>query len=238
MIIRILSTTLLVSLMATSAQALDFIIVNLESTAGTVDSGTNTVSGLTAGDAGATITMDILIDNAATDNVAVLGLSINNWEGDGVVGFNDGNSTPSVLNALCSGPGACFGGIPNATQPNLVFDVVNNENVVNVIAAAASANSAGDGGDDVSAIDDQQFTGDAGQAHARVTFTVSGTEGTTVLGVGKVASFDAVSDAGGVDVPVTNETVTITVPEPGSLGMGLAALGTVGAVVGLRRRED
>ena len=84
-------TALAPELPSICAQALDFVIVNLESTAGTVDPGTNTISGLTSGDAGATITVDILIDNSATDNVAVLGLSINNWEDDGVVGFNDGS---------------------------------------------------------------------------------------------------------------------------------------------------
>jgi len=218
---------------ASTAGALSFHVVGLSSSGGSADLATRTVNA-TPADAGATVTVDILIQNINEDGVAVLGLSLNNWEG-GVADFSGGNSSTSVLNAICSG-GSCFGGIPNATQPTLVFDVVNNENVVNAVAAAASADSAGNGNTDVSAIDDTMLTGDAGQAHARVTFSLTGLTGTSVIGIGKVASFDAVSNAGGESIPTINTDLTINVvPEPGTvllMGLGLAGLAAAG------RRED
>ena len=77
-----------------------------------------------------------------------------------------------------------------------------------------------------------------GDAQFRVVFTATGA-GLTTINIGTNANptvGNVIVLAGGTTVQATNAVLNITVPEPGAVAAGLAALGSVGAVVGLRRR--
>ena len=80
----------------------------------------------------------------------------------------------------------------------------------------------------------ETVTDEAGGPHAQLVFTVN--ESVT-FGVGTSADFaDAVIGPGGVTLDVTNVLIAVTVPEPGTIVSSMAALASVFAVVGLRRK--
>lgn len=81
---------------------------------------------------------------------------------------------------------------------------------------------------------------DGGDAQFRFVFTAVA-NGATSITIGNNANptlGNVVVLAGGTSVLGTNAVLNITVPEPGAIAAGLAALGSVGAVVGLRRRFE
>jgi hypothetical protein len=75
-----------------------------------------------------------------------------------------------------------------------------------------------------------------GASHARLFFTVVGAGGE--LRVGDDGLIGGLTDANAPGSVGTINNATIQVPEPGAIAAGLAAMGSVVGVVGLRRRTD
>ena len=181
-----------------------------------------------------TFTVDIALDNAAeTSNVGVRG-TITGLNAAGAV-VTGGVAAQHFFVGFCS-PTNCFAGID--TNDNDFYDSSD-------LSGASISNGYMEGDDEVVIISalslnattsdgtiDPGLDGPLDTPSARdVTIMISAaTPGTHVLTVG--GTFGS-----GGNQPITNTaTITVNVPEPGAIALSMAALGTVFAVAGVRRR--
>jgi len=192
------------------------------------------------GDTTITITQgDAFQLNIALDNTS---LTSNN----GVVGFISGLAAPGASFVVTSGTSAntlhyasfcdttqCFGGILN--NDNAFFDssdlsggdYVQGGDTVKIVSSLAQVPGTADGAIDPGL--DGVF-GSHDVRDVQITMTAGSNAGQFDLTVGGTYS------AGGNNTITNTATVTVNVPEPGALAASVASLGTVFALVGIRRR--
>lgn len=193
------------------------------------------IIGTTGGDpdalaVGETVTLQITITNPNATSIAGLGLSVFDYD-EAVVDFDSGMAVANYLNQVCVAPGSCFGGLENLASGALTESAIGaNGNRVQ-IALSAGLTGVTNTGTGV----DQGLDNTVGTSQFDVTFEAIG-NGTTTLIVGSGYQGDGIIIPGGNNIPAVNDTITITVPEPGALAAGSLALGSVLAAAGIRRR--
>lgn len=131
-------------------------------------------------------------------------------------------------------PTGCIGGLTQANNAffspsNLVENIVGGNHRIQIIAAASTTPTNRSGVGDFG-WDDTFTTPD-------MIVTFQGiAEGTTTLRIGTGFPGDALILADTTAVQVPEVTFTITVPEPATWAAGLASLGTVAGLIGIRRK--
>jgi hypothetical protein len=173
-----------------------------------------------------TVTIDITM---LSDGSSVFGLGVSAVGYDpAVASFASGSIPANVLNAICVGPGTCFGGLANATttaaESSLNVPGLPEVQLFNGVAVVAVTGTG--------AADQGVITGVAGDAQFQIVFTAVAA-GTTSITIGANAAYgDEILGTGGVAAAATNAVVTLTViPEPGTallMGLGLAGLASAG----------
>ena len=234
-------------LAATAANAVvSFEVTNVTVSAGTTDGLTN--AEISVSD---TVTIDIFVDNIEGDGVSGLGALAFGFDGV-VIGFDTGEAASSFFNTKLKFGTLPDGGIGNVegTDNGTVGSIsiprtlgassikpdgaVGFFNGVTTSPAFPGGDGTFDFGVDPAGILDGILTS-AGGIHAQLTFSGL-SEGTTTISIGTDGINGALIDNLGMQQATSNTTVVITVPEPASAAMGLAAMASVFAVVGLRRR--
>ena len=191
----------------------------------TVETTTGNGNPLNAMDMGETLTIDVFL---RSDGEAVFGLGASVFGYDGALTYVSGTTSETFLNQAATGPGTGFGGLPNTLGSDPTETPFENDEIQFLNGISPSGTPA-TGADDISPIDQM-----AGGAHARMVFTVNET---VTFTVGTSSDYaDAVIGNGGAELAVNNSVIAVTVPEPGTIVSSMAALGSVFAVVGLRRR--
>ncbi len=179
---------------------------------------------------GETITLQVTLTNPELDGINGLGLSIHGYN-EAVVDFTSGEAVDSYLNAICVAPGTCFGGLANIAAGPLAESAIGaNGNRVQIALSAGLDTVTG-----LSPSIDQGLDEVTGSSQFDIVFT-GVAPGTTTLIIGTGYQGDGIILAGGANVPATSPTLTITVPEPGAVAASAAALGSVLALAGIRRR--
>ena len=197
----------------------------------TVNATTSNGSPLTEVTLGAQIILDI---TASTDDFAfAVAGSVNNYDNT-IVGLDTGSSliSPSIFNQVCVPGSGCFGGLTNQVGGAITFQerAVGPGVEAEFFAGVNTSPAGGQGGTDPGIA-----TGVTGDAQFQIVYDALAM-GTTELQIGTYAAYlDGYT--GTVDMIANNTTVTVTVPEAGAMASSLAALGSVFAVVGIRRRS-
>jgi hypothetical protein len=184
---------------------------------------------------GSTLQVEVFIDNPNNEQYQGVGFGVT-YDG-GILGFDSatpreqidpGNGQLVTPILATSGPfGLSF--IDNVVNPN-----EREPGVVQLVNALGLSPASGDGSLDVPGV----FT--EARPHAEI-FLTADAEGTTTLQLALLAqSGDALLGPGGT---IVNEqgnfgSITVTVPEPGAMALGLVALSSVIGVVQIRRRFD
>ncbi len=202
-------------------------------TATTTTTGSRPLNALQVGD---TITIDLRISSTGTPAIAGVGASARDYD-TAVVSFTSGNSVASFLNEICIPGTGCFNGLDNQVAGALSED--NDFPSVGPFVKFANAVSTtprtGTGAQDPGL---DGIVG-GGDAQFRLVFTAQA-EGSTTIALGTRSSEpivgDAIVEAGGAISDATNVLLNITVPEPSTAAIGLAGLGSVVALAGIRRR--
>ncbi|MEZ4281999.1 MAG: PEP-CTERM sorting domain-containing protein [Myxococcota bacterium] len=201
-------------------------------TADTTTTGGRPLGALQVGD---TITIDVRISSTGTPAIAGVGASARDYD-SAVVSFTSGNSVASFLHDVCIPGTGCFSGIDNQVAGALTENLsvpaqgpfVRFANGVSLTARTGTGDL-DPGLDGIVGGDDAQF---------RLVFTAEA-EGSTTIALGTRASEPIIGDAivvagGGVE-DANNVVLNITVPEPSTAAIGMAGLGSVLALVGIRR---
>jgi len=206
--------------------------VSVASTAGAVELSIQGPTSATIAPGG-TFTIEIGLDNASLDNTPgfeahVIGLAAAGAD------VTSGAAALLYLNQACFPGFGCVNGL--ATIDNTFYNpndlsehfTLGDDDLfaINVAGATFSAN---DGSIDLGVANDQvNLTPSPIDATIDLTATTVGVHTLTITG--------AWSDGTDVfDLPTS--TFTLTVPEPGAMAASLAGLGTVFAIVGIRRRR-
>ena len=189
-------------------------------------SGTDPAS-MTIGD---TVTVDVRI---ASDGTPTFGLGASAWDYDeAVADFVSGDNVDTYLHETCIPDYGCFTGLTNLAGGAAVeTEISPNGNRVQIANSADLAGISGTGADDPGL--DGVVAG--GDAQFRITFEAIG-DGDTTIQFGTGYQGDGIILAGGVNEAAVNDTVAISVPEAGQVAGSLAALGSVMALVAIRRR--
>lgn len=186
-------------------------------------------SPLSAVQVGETITIDVTLRSDAS----LFGLGGAAFGYDtGIVSLNSGSLSAAVVVQVATGPGTGFGGITNQTlslvQSNGPAPLLGEVQFMNGVDLAGTPATG--------AVDQGIITGVAGDPQFRLIMNAVAT-GTTTVTIGTSAEYgDAVVLAGGAFGASTDSPVVITVPEPAAIASSVAALASVFAVVGIRRR--
>ena len=175
---------------------------------------------------GDTLTIDITLRSDAEGVYGFGGAAYGYDPGSVILDGPNSYGAVNALNSICFG-GMCFGGMTDqlaGNQPVVQGAEVQFFNGVSITAVTGTGAA-----DEVSnvpgfAVGDGQF---------RLTFSV---DATTTIQIGDGGSGDGAIGNGGLPLASNNTSVTVTVPEPTAIASSLAALGSVFAVVGLRRR--
>lgn len=217
---------LLISVLATTAMILSASTAFAQAT-WTVDASTSDGSALTGVTPGAQIILDITL-RTSDFGFGIAG-SVNSYDNT-IVGLDAASSllSPSVLNAFCSSPTTCFGGIVNQVGGAITFQerTSTGPGPEAEFFSGVSLSQAGGQGQ----LDPGVVTGVAGDPQFRVVFNALA-PGTTTLQIG---TFEAFQDAyiGSASDVANNTSLQITVvPEPGTallMGLGLAGLAAAG----------
>ncbi|MEZ4334627.1 MAG: hypothetical protein R3F35_22960 [Myxococcota bacterium] len=218
-------------LVASAAQALVTFTVQTSVTGG------HPLSAVQVGD---TITLDIRISNPGGGNVFGIGAAAFGWD-NAVINYTSGNAVAAnILPSQCFGDpvNVCIGGMTNSAggaRPEGTPTALSGRNVqiVNAVDVAAHVGEASDQAPGLDGIIG------GGDAQFRLVFTAAA-EGTTTLEVGTKSTDPVLGNAvigdGGSVSEASNALLNITVPEPGAVAAGLAAIGSVIGVAGVRRR--
>jgi hypothetical protein len=217
---------LFVSVIATTAM---FFAASVAGAAATFTASATSASGnpLTALVVGDVVTIDVTL---RSDGSSVFGLGVSAVGYDtSVATFTSGSVPANVLNAICVGPGTCFGGLANTTG-SAFETTANSPNLPEVQlfngVSTVAVNGTGTNDQGVS-------TGVAGDAQFQIVFSAAG-PGTTTISLGANSAYgDDVVGTGGAVGSSTNASVTliVPVPEPGTallMGLGLAGLASAG----------
>jgi len=212
--VALLASLLVLSAAMTASAEVTFSVVT------TTGSG-NPLPSVVAGD---TITMDITMVSDGELTFAIGGAV--SWpDGASAVTLNSGTTSAAALVQVSTGPGTGFGGLDSA-QPVAVDPLVGDIQFFNGVSISGTPAT---GSADVSPI-----TMLAGGPQAQVIVTVNSVPVTFTVGA-DAAFGDAVVGTGGAFLVSNN--ATIVVPEVGAVASSMAALGSVFAIVGLRRRR-
>jgi hypothetical protein len=216
---------LFVSVIATTAM---FFAASVAGAAATFTASATSASGnpLTALVVGDVVTIDVTLRSDA--DVFGLGVSAVGYD-TSVATFTSGSVPANVLNAICVGPGTCFGGLANTTG-SAFETTANSPNLPEVQlfngVSTVAVNGTGTNDQGVS-------TGVATDAQFQIVFSAAG-PGTTTISLGANSAYgDDVVGTGGAVGSSTNASVTliVPVPEPGTallMGLGLAGLASAG----------
>ena len=179
---------------------------------------------------GDTLTLDVSMrSDADVTGEALFGLGASVFGYNGALTYVSGITANAAFNSFNTGPGTGFGGLDNALG-SAPAETPNEDNEIQWFNGLSIGGSSETGANDESPVD-QTVGGPA----AQLVFTVNAS---TTFDIGTSADFaDAAVGAAGVDLDVTNAQVTVTVPEPGTIVSSMAALASVFAVVGLRRKS-
>ncbi len=181
---------------------------------------------------GDTVTLDIRIISTGTPAVFGLGAAVQGYN-SGVVTFQSGTAVTGYLFETCIPSVGCFNGLDNLSAPTL--SQANQGGVGDFVQIANSASLTGRTGTGAQDPGLNAVIG-GGDAQFRVIFQAAA-NGTTTFDVGGNPALGNVAIlAGGASDPITNDTVTISVPEPASVMLGGMALGMTVALVAARRR--
>lgn len=215
--VALLASLLILSAATTAGAAVTFTVVT------TTGSGA-ALENVMAGD---TITMDITIRSDAdvsAQTVFAIGGAVSWPDGASAVTLNGGTTSSGALFQAPTGPGTGFGGLDSSQA--VALQAAGDIQFFNGVSISGTPAT---GANDISPI-----TMAAGGPQAQVVVTVNSVPVTFT--VGAVQSFgDAVVGQGGAFL--TSNNATVVVPEAGAVASSLAALGSVFAVVGLRRRS-
>ena len=176
------------------------------------------------------MTVDVRISSDGEPAIFGLGASAYGYDTN-FLSFDSGDAVVSYLHDTCipAPTNVCFNGLDNVEGGALTAEADGRIQIGNSASLTGRVGT-GDldpGLDGAVGGDDAQF---------RLVFEAIA-EGTSTLTVGTGANQgDVIVLAGGVTEQATNDTLVITVPEPGAVVSGLAALGSVLAVVGIRRK--
>ncbi len=146
----------------------------------------------------------------------------------GSLSLVEGTTSLATLVFIATGPGTGFGGVDSTQALDERPDSANaiETQFFNGLSLVGTSET---GENDLGTL-----TGVAGDAHAQLIFTVNAS---TDIGIGADLDFgDAIVGDGGLLLVANNALITVIVPEPGAIASSLAALGSVFAVVGIRRR--
>ncbi len=195
-------------------------------------SATTTGGNLNAVQIGDTVTLNIRIISSGTPAIFGLGAAVQGYD-SAVVTFQSGTAVTGYLFETCIPSVGCFNGLDNLSAPTLTQQ--NQSGVGNFVQIANSASLTGRTGTGAQDPGLDAVIG-GGDAQFRLVFQAVA-NGTTTFQVGGDPALGNVAVlAGGATEAITNDTVTITVPEPGSILLGLVALGTTAGLIGARRR--
>ena len=192
-----------------------------------VDSG-NPITALAPGDV---VTIDVTLRSDGEGTLAI-GAAASGYD-SAVASFSGGQTSAAVLVQVCIPAAGCFGGISNVAANIPLAQATDpvEGNFVQFLTAVSLAENLFTGETDPGIA-----TGVAGDAQFRLTFTAEG-PGDTPITIGAIDGLgNALVLVGGADGVSNNTVVTLTVPEPGEIASSLAALGSVFAVVAVRRR--
>ena len=185
-------------------------------------------------DPGGSFTLDIALTNTSlTANNGVVGTITGLIGSNGTLTVTSGVSAAFHFVGFCS-PTACFAGINS--NPNAFFDDTDlsmsgaytpGDDSVVIISALALTDTSLDG-----ALDPGLDGGITVPSDRDVTITLLAPE---TAGVYSLVVGGRYSQAGNQEI-VNTATVTVNVPEPSAIAASVASLGTVFAMVGIRRR--
>ena len=222
-------------LVATSASALNFDVISASSASG------NALNALVPGDV---VTINIRMSNPAAVAIFGVGGGAQGWD-QSIAALTSGEV--GLGKYFCTNV-ACTLGLDNAVVfPN------SDENTGNFLVVPSDRQTVAGVGNYIPMVQSVSTTGragtgardpgidgvvDGGDAQFRFVFTAIANGDTSItIGTNDNPTLgNVIVLAGGASVLGTNAVLNITVPEPGAVAAGLAALGSVGAVVGLRRR--
>jgi len=222
--------------LATTANAV--VVFNATTTV----TGGRPLNGVQVGD---TITIDIRMSNPTAVPIFGVGAGVQGWN-DSFVDFVSGQM--NVGPYFCATAGAtCTLGLNNGlafpadevtgnylAAASDVQVIPNLGNYIPIVQAIATTGRAGNG------VKDPGLDGvvSGGDAQVRLVFTAVA-NGSTSITIGTDPNpivGNVIVLTGGTAVQATNAVLNVTVPEPGAIAAGVAALGSVGAVLGFRRR--
>jgi len=180
---------------------------------------------------GETLTIDMIMTNPEGTGVTGIGASV--WDYDEMVlAFDSGEAVASYLNTSCDAPFSCIGGLENVAAGALIESEIGANGfrvqIANSIAFVTKSNT----GIGV----DQGLDGNVGTTQFQVTFEALA-EGSATLQVGTGYQGDIVVLPGGAIGEAVNDSITITVPEPGAAAASLTALASVWGIYAIRRRN-
>ena len=182
-----------------------------------------------------TVTFRITLTNPDATSIFGLGFSARGYD-EAVVDFDSGVAVSSYLNAICVGPGSCFGGLNNlagtasgANRALAESAIGANGNRVQFALSATTTGVPNTGSAD------QGLDNVVGTSQFDITFR-GVANGSTTIFFDTEYQGDLINLAGGATEEGVGFSVPITVPEPAAIAARAAALGTVIDVVAIRRR--
>jgi hypothetical protein len=185
---------------------------------------------LLAMEVGDTLTLDVTWRSDADvsgENVFAIGAAVFGYE-PGSLSLVEGTTSTASLVQIATTPGAGFGGLDSVQLPDERPDSANAIET-QFFNGLSTTGTPATGAADLSPVDET-----IGGPQAQLIYTVNAT---TDFGVGASMEFgDAVVGDGGAFLDANNAMISIVVPEPGAVASSLAALGSVFAVIGIRRR--
>lgn len=180
-------------------------------------------------EAGQVILVDLLLDNTAMESLLTIGATIT-FQGDQMSYLGAFTIPPAIFKESGFGATPSLGNIGSGgIKGNSPFP---DDGTGGDVWLQAAAYGSPGGVTGISDLADQT-------ALIQLAFTVTGASGSEVIDF--VLSFttgDEVLDQSGNQVATMFDGTTINVPEPGSLALALASLGTVGLVTRVRRRNN
>ena len=176
------------------------------------------------------ITLDIRLTNPGGLSLFGLGASVHGYAGNAE--FVSGQAVGTYLDAICVGPGTCFGGLnnlagtANGSQRTLAESAIGANGPRVQFALSATTTGVPNTG-----VNDQGLDNVVGSTQFRVTLRILPGASDFTLFVDSSYQGDLVNLAGGETTEINGQSFLIVVPEPGTallMGLGLAGLAAAG----------